>query len=141
MKNTSEVFQMLKTISFLSPTLSSEIIDALLLTGVDVESMMRTSKGFFADEKAKRTIPMEDFRGYSQLGSEVTRYEDGKVSSFLLNVISHSPSRESATGTRGMTLCQKRTIRLGRERINFRQMSSDLLCLVITQSAIVWALV
>ncbi len=75
----------LRVISLKSPSLGSDIVDALLLDGffllvdhgVDTNKILQTTKSFFRDDKAKQSIPMKDFRGYSALGSEVTRYEDG----------------------------------------------------------------
>jgi hypothetical protein len=82
----------LKVVSLKSATLAEDIIDALLLDGffllvdhgVDVDEIMRFAKHFFADEKGKKSIPMKHFRGYSELGAEVTRYDDGKVVCFIV---------------------------------------------------------
>jgi isopenicillin N synthase-like dioxygenase len=76
---------MLKTISLLSPQLGAEIVDALLTDGffllsdhgVPLERITATAKAFFSDDAAKKAILMAQYRGYSALGSEVTKYEGG----------------------------------------------------------------
>ena len=74
---------MLKTISLNSPRLGEEIVEALLTDGffllsdhgVPLERITAAAKVFFGDEAAKRAVPMAHYRGYSALGSEVTRYD------------------------------------------------------------------
>ncbi len=76
---------MLKTISLQSPHLGAEIVEALLTDGffllsdhgLPLERITATAKAFFGDDAAKRSVPMAQYRGYSALGSEVTKYEGG----------------------------------------------------------------